>query len=184
MTLVDLSEDMLAISRRLNPGCEHRRGDMRTVRLGREFDAVFVHDAVDYMLDEDDLRRAAATAYAHCRPGGRALFVPDHTREIFEESSEHGGDDAPDGRGARYLGWTWDPDPADSRVRTDYVFLLRTADGTVRSVHETHVTGLFGRDVWLRVLTEAGFTAQAVTEPDVVDRTPRDLFIGDRPAAG
>ncbi|MEA2702730.1 MAG: hypothetical protein QOD63_675, partial [Actinomycetota bacterium] len=48
MTLVDLSDQMLDVSRRLNPGCEHVVGDMRTVRLGRSFDAVFVHDAVDY----------------------------------------------------------------------------------------------------------------------------------------
>src|SRR5580693_11346 len=49
MTLVDLSADMLEVSRKLNPECGHHQGDMRTVRLGRRFDAVFVHDAVDYM---------------------------------------------------------------------------------------------------------------------------------------
>ena len=47
MTLVDLSEEMLDVSRRLNPDCEHLAGDMRSVRLGRSFDAVFVHDAID-----------------------------------------------------------------------------------------------------------------------------------------
>jgi trans-aconitate methyltransferase len=46
MTLVDLSPDMLAVSRALNPECEHHEGDMRRVRLGRTFDAVFVHDAI------------------------------------------------------------------------------------------------------------------------------------------
>ena len=35
MTLVDLSDEMLAVSRQLNPECEHHQGDMRTVRLGR-----------------------------------------------------------------------------------------------------------------------------------------------------
>jgi hypothetical protein len=38
---------MLAVLRRLNPECDHRRGDMRAGRLGRAFDAAFVHDAVD-----------------------------------------------------------------------------------------------------------------------------------------
>lgn len=41
---------------------------MRTVRLGRTFDAVFVHDAVDYMTSEDDLRHVIETAFVHCRP--------------------------------------------------------------------------------------------------------------------
>jgi len=47
MTLVDLSATMLEVSQRLNPECTHHRGDMRSIRLGRRFDAVFVHDAID-----------------------------------------------------------------------------------------------------------------------------------------
>src|SRR2546423_15470392 len=35
LTLVDLSADMLEMSRRLNPECAHHQGDMRTLRLGR-----------------------------------------------------------------------------------------------------------------------------------------------------
>ncbi len=37
------------------------------------------------------------------RPGGIAVFVPDHTRETFEETTDLGGTDGDDGRGARYL---------------------------------------------------------------------------------
>lgn len=102
MTLVDLSPEMLAVSRALNPECEHLASDMRTIRLGRLFDAVFIHDAIMYMTTEIDLRAAMATVYLHCRPGGVALFVPDHVRETFTPSTEYGG---PDGeqRALRYL---------------------------------------------------------------------------------
>ncbi len=181
MTLVDLSAGMLEVSRRLNPECEHHQGDMRTVRLDRLFDAVFVHDAVAYMTSESDLRRAIETAFVHCRPGGVAVFVPDDTREKFEPSTDLGGHDSGDGRGVRFLEWGWDPDEADDWVRTEYVFLLRETDGAVRVVHETHRTGLFGRAVWLRLLAEAGFDASAVIEETDDDRTPRDVFIGHRP---
>jgi SAM-dependent methyltransferase len=180
MTLVDLSAEMLDVSRRLNPECEHHRGDMRTVRLGRLFEAVFVHDAVGYMTSESDLRLAIETAFAHCRPGGIAVFVPDDTAEKFESSSDHGGHDGGDGRGVRFLEWNWDPDPADDWVRTEYVFLLRDADGAMRVVHESHRTGLFAREVWLRLLVGAGFDASVVTEETDDDRTPRDVFIGRR----
>src|SRR5512145_2794987 len=64
-TLTDLSPAMLDESRRLNPECEHLVGDMRTLRLGRTFDAVLAHDAVGYLTTEDDLRRAIETARAH-----------------------------------------------------------------------------------------------------------------------
>ena len=39
MTLTDLSPAMLDVSRTINPECEHIQGDMRTLRLGRTFDA-------------------------------------------------------------------------------------------------------------------------------------------------
>jgi SAM-dependent methyltransferase len=180
MTLVDLSREMLDVSRRLNPECAHHHGDMRTMRLGRQFDAVFVHDAVDYMTSESDLRQAIETAYVHCRPGGVAVFVPDHTAETFEPSSDHGGTDHPDGRGVRYLEWVWDPEPGDDWALTEYVFLLREADGSVRVVHETHRIGVFGRDLWLRLLADAGFEPDAVTEETSEPRTPRLLFVGRR----
>ena len=181
MTLVDISEEMLAVSRRLNPECDHHRGDMRTLRLGRSFDAVFVHDAIGYMTTEADLRQAIETAFVHCRPGGIAVFLPDDTRESFEETSDHGGSDDGDGRGVRFLEWTWDPDPEDTWTVTEYAFLLRDVDGSVQVVHESHRLGLFGRDDWLRLLAAAGFDPKAVTEVTSEDRTPRELFVGYRP---
>ena len=180
MTLVDLSGEMLDVSRRLNPDCAHFLGDMRTIRLGRTFDAVFVHDAVDYMTTEADLRRAMETAFVHCRAGGVAVFMPDETRESFEPSSDHGGTDGPDGRGVRYLEWSWDPDPTDTEARTEYAFLLRDAGGEVRTVHETHHLGLFGHDDWLRLLAGTGFVAEAVPEVTSEDRPPRTVFVGRR----
>jgi len=87
MVLVDRSSGMLDVSRALNPECEHAEGDMRTVRLGRQFDFVFIHDAISYMTTEVDLRRAIETAYMHCKPGGAVLFAPDHVRENFREST-------------------------------------------------------------------------------------------------
>ena len=107
--LTDLSEDMLRVSRRINPGREHVQGDMRTLRLGRRFDAVLVHDAIDYMLTEDDLAAALGTVAAHLAPGGAAVLLPDATAESFAPGSSHGGDDGDDGRGVRYLEWVREP---------------------------------------------------------------------------
>jgi len=183
MTLVDLSGGMLDVSRQLNPECEHHRGDMRTVRLGRSFDAVLLHDAIDYMTTEADLRRAVETAYAHCRPRGIAVFVPDRTRETFEPSTDHGGTDGAGGRGVRYLEWSWDPDPDDCWTVTEYAFLLRDGHGAVETVHETHRLGLFGEDRWLGLLDDVGFEPQVVTEVTTEARSPRRIFVGRRPAA-
>jgi SAM-dependent methyltransferase len=165
LTLSDLSPQMLEISRALNPGCAHVAGDMRTLRLGRTFDVVFVHDAIDYMRTRDDLARALATAYAHCRPGGLALFAPDHFAETFEPSTEHGGRDDAHGRALRFLEWTYDTDPDDGLCTTEYILALREGDAPVRIAHETHVFGLFPRADWLALLRDAGFAPEIVPDP-------------------
>ena len=147
---------MLAVSRELNPECEHVRGDMRDVRLGRQFDAVFVHDAIMYLTTERDLRLAIETAFVHCRPGGAALLVPDCFRETFVARTNTGGHDGED-RSLRYLEWDYDPDPTDNTFVTDFAYMLRTQGEPLRVVSDHHVLGLFERERWLRLCREVGF---------------------------
>jgi SAM-dependent methyltransferase len=181
LTLVDLSEGMLEVSRELNPECEHVRGDMRTVRLGREFDAVFVHDAVMYMTTAEDLAQVMETAFVHCRSGGVALFAPDRLRESFRTGTDWGGHDG-DGRAARFLEWTWDSDPLDTTFTVDYAYLLREADGSVRVEHDRHLQGLFPRAAWLGLLAEAGFRPRAVpVDHSELEPGTYELFVATRP---
>jgi SAM-dependent methyltransferase len=175
MTLTDLSPEMLEISRRINPESEHIEGDMRTLRLHREFDAVFVHDAIDYMTTVEDLRAVIETAHAHLRPGGVALFVPDFVRERFEPRTSHGGNDGPT-RALRYLEWDWDPDPEDDTYLVDFAMLLREEDGSVRVEHDRHECGVFPRRTWLGLLKEAGFRAES-REIHVYDEVASEAFL-------
>ena len=154
---------------------------MRTVRLGRQFDCVFVHDAIAYMTTEADLRRAIETAYVHCRPGATALFAPDHVRENFRASTDHGGHDGAD-RGLRYLEWTWDPDPADRSYVVDYAYLLRESDGSMHVEWDRHIEGLFARGDWLRLLADVGFQPRVVAfEHSELEAGQYEVFVGRRP---
>ncbi|MDQ6671131.1 MAG: class I SAM-dependent methyltransferase [Chloroflexota bacterium] len=182
VTLTDLSPHMLALSERINPECEHVQGDMRDLRLGRAFDAVFVHDAVGYLTNQADLRQAMQTAFVHCRPGGVSIFAPDHVRENFADSVEADGhDDAQ--RGLRYLMWTWDPDPADETYIVDFAYLLREQGKPMRCVYDRHVEGLFDRATWLRLLEEVGFAhvqVRPLEHPDVPLGSV-DVFVAVKP---
>ena len=180
MTLVDLSPGMLAVSRDLNPDCEHLEGDMRTVRLGRQFDRVFIHDAIVYMTTIDDLRRAIETAYIHCRPGGAVLFAPDHVKENFRPGTDHGGED--DGsRGLRYLEWTWDPNPTDTTYTVDYACLLRESSGAVHVEHDRHTEGLFSRDEWMQLIADVGFQPKNIPfEHSELEPGSYELFVGTK----
>ena len=180
VTLVDLAPGMLKVSQALNPECEHIQGDMRQVRLGRQFDLVFIHDAIVYMTTEADLRQAMQTAYIHCRPGGAVLFAPDHIRENFKTATGHGGHDRGE-RSLRYLDWTLEPDP-DGTYLYIMAYLLREGNGEVRCILDQHRCGLFSRDQWLQWMTEAGFEASAV--PFVHSEIPPgdcEIFVGRMP---
>lgn len=155
-TLTDLSAEMLALSRTINPECEHIQGDMRTLRLGRTFDAVFAHDAVMYMTSEDDLRAVVETAAVHVRPGGAVLLVPDTVSETLTPGTDHGGHDEPDGRSLRYLEWTHAPATGATTYEVDFAIMLREPGEQVRVVHERHVHGVFPRRTWRRLLADAG----------------------------
>lgn len=184
MTLSDLSPDMLAVSEKLNPGCRHVVGDMRTLRLGQSFDRVLIHDAITYMLTEEDLKAAFTTAFVHLRPGGYAMFIPDEVRETFEATTAHGGSDAADGRGLRYLEWEWMPDPDGTEVRVDYVYVLRHADGTTETVHDPHRSAIFPRARWLALMAEVGFEPEVRAvhvEDEAREVVLTEVFMARRP---
>jgi ubiquinone/menaquinone biosynthesis C-methylase UbiE len=164
LTLVDKSPDMLRVSQQVNPECRHLVGDMRTIRLNEIFDAVFIHDAIDYMTTLDDLRQAMTTAYIHCKTGGVTLIVPDCVCETFIPYTIHGGYDEAT-RGLRYLQWVHDPHPEDSVCIADFAFMLRDSDGQVRTVYDRHLCGLFSKAQWQQVMESVGFEVQMLLSP-------------------
>lgn len=190
MTLTDLSPQMLALSRTLNPGCEHIAGDMRSLRLDRTFDLVVIHDAVMHMNTAADLRAAIATSHAHCAPGGLALFLPDWTRETFRPGASLSGsladspardDTTPDsdrGLQARLVEWTWDPDLTDTEFHSHMTYILRRQGAPTRVEHETLRLGLFSRNDWLAMLRASGFTP--LRESLAHEGIGSDVFLGFR----
>jgi SAM-dependent methyltransferase len=156
-TLTDVSPEMLALSTTLNPECEHVEGDMRTLRLGRTFDVVFIHDAISYLTSEEDLGAAIETAAVHVRPGGVVVLTPDATREIFRPGTDRGGHDGEDGRSLRFLEWTHAPEPPDATTYVvDFAILVREPGEPARVVHDRHTLGLFPEATWRRLIAEAG----------------------------
>lgn len=175
LTLSDVSREMLGVSRRLNPNCEHVEGDMRALRLGRTFHAVFVHDAIDYMRTEDDLAAAFETVAVHLERGGAFLVAADHVRESFSPSTGHGGHDG-DGRSLRYLEWTHEAAPGASTYLVDYAFLLREGE-RVAVEHDRHECGVFPRATWTKLLDGAGLEGRAFTHT-YSDASTSEVFTG------
>jgi SAM-dependent methyltransferase len=178
-TAVDLSPRMLENSRRLNPAVEHHVGDMRTVRLGRTFQAVLIHDAIDYLTSEDDLRATFATVAAHLEPGGLLVCAPDWFRETFRgPRAEVHGPRGPRGE-ATFLEYAHDPDPSDTTIEVLYVFVLRRG-GRAEVIEDRHVLGLFPEATWLARIAEAGLRPSKRPYPVHADGHPGALLLGVR----
>lgn len=181
LTLVEPADGMREVSRALNPECEHLPGDMRTVRLGRAFDAVFVHDAIEYMLTESDLRAAIATVAAHLAPGGAAVLAPDAVAETFSAGAHaESHADPATGRAVCLTEWVLPPAPGETSYDVHYHLLLREPSGATRSLHDPHRCGVFPRATWLRLLSEAGLSPAVQTR--ICEGDPYETFVAVRPA--
>ena len=176
-TAVDLSEPMLENCKRLVPRAETVVGDMRTVRLGRQFDAVFIHDAIDYMLSEDNVRKTLATAAAHLRPGGLCVVAPTYTRENFIDGDVADDGTTTDSEELTYFTFVHDPDPADDMFEMILLYLIRDKQSRqVEVVEDRHTCGLFADSQWLQWMADAGFDVeQNVVD---VDEVPWVTFLG------
>ena len=180
-TAVDVSPRMLEISHRLNPDVEHHLGDMRTVRLGRTFDAVLIHDAVSYMLTEDDLRATFATAREHLRVGGLLLTTPDLVRDTFQDgkvlSWPGQPSDDPSVPQVDLEEHLSDPDPTDTTIESLFVYTI-VENGVRRVEEDVHVSGLFPIATWIALMEEAGFDADVLPLPGDGDGCGEHMFRG------
>lgn len=161
VTAVDLSPAMLEQARKLCPDAELHVGDMRTIRLGRRFQAVLIADAIDYLVSEDDLRAAFATAAAHLEPRGVFITCPDYYRETFAGPIASCGTNHAGQTHFTSVEYIHDPDPFDTTIDVLNWYLLNEA-GRLRIEQDRHVYGLFPMQTWLDLMARAGFAVQKV----------------------
>jgi SAM-dependent methyltransferase len=153
---VDLSPHMLELARGLNPEVRYVEGDMRAVRLGMEFDAVIILDSIAYMLTEEALREALATAHLHLRPGGAFLSVVELDPTTFVQNKTSAWTRARGDVELTFIENYYDPDPHDSTYECTFLFLIREA-GRLRIETDSHLAGIFPMETWRSSLEGAGF---------------------------
>ncbi len=157
---IDLSPAMIEIARQVNPEVEYVQGDMRTARLGQEFDAVLLHDAAAYMTSLDDLKRCHETAAAHLVSGGALLTPPEELRSRFKQNRVHHRTIEKDGVSVTTVEVTHDPDPSDSTFELTFVYLIRRG-GSLEIETDTHVLGVFELEDILDAIRSSGFESVA-----------------------
>jgi len=162
---VDLSASMLDNCQKLVPDVHVVVGDMRTLNLYQPFDAVLIHDAIDYMTTQEDAHAAVATAARHLDPGGVCLIAPTYTTESFEDGESVSDQTAGEVDGQKIeLDYT-----STVRKTSDSTFNL-TIDLSARTgsnaqhIIDTHHCGLFSVAQWRAWMQEEGFTVDCHDE--------------------
>jgi SAM-dependent methyltransferase len=165
VTGVDISTPMLDLARRLNPEVEYREGDMRSVRLETQFDAVAILDSVNYMLTQDDLRDAFETAFVHLRRGGVLLTYVEQIVQGFQQNrtkvmTRRKGDIE-----ITLIENYYDPDPSDTTYESTFAYLIRER-GDLKIEADRHLCGIFTLRLWYDNLRTVGFNVKQMSFDD------------------
>lgn len=161
VTGVDLCEEQLVLARDLNPGVRYFQGDMRNVRLGRNFDAVVIPDSIMYMTTMEDLGKALMTSAAHLDPGGVFLAVV-HPKEIFRDNNfVYSGSDGE----TVVTVFENNHVVSDSTYEAVMVYLIRRG-GDLQIHHEVHTLGLFSSREWMGALERSGLSLEEEIDLD------------------
>lgn len=184
VTGVDLSVGMLNKARATNPDIEYIEGDIRTLRLHREFDCVVIPDCIDYMVTMDELRQALQTSALHLKPGGVFLVVC-KTKETFRNNNfAYTGEK--DGIHVtvlenNYIN-THSPDTYDITL----LYLIRK-NGELSKFLEESKAGLFSKNSWCEAIKAAGFQMENHILDGIYDKFllengeyPLTIFVGNK----
>lgn len=184
VTGVDISPGMLNKARTAHPDIEYLEGDMRTLRLNRQFDAVVIPDSIDYMASQEDLQQAIQTAVLHLKRGGVLLLVA-KTKEIFQ-SNNFAYTGEKDGIHVTLLENNYiNPFRANTYEAT-FVYLIRQK-GELTIHTEQQVLGLFAQATWDEVFKNAGITMRKTSLNGIYDsyllndgEYPLSIFVGQK----
>ena len=155
ITGVDLSVGMLDKARAKNPEIEYIEGDMRTIRLDRQFDAVIIPDSIDYIATMGGLQQVIHTAALHLRRGGVLLVVCSTAEQFRNNNFVYTGEKGDVHVTLFENNYTSPYAPQTHEITLFYLIRQR---GQLKTYSEHIVAGLFPQASWEAVFTEAGLT--------------------------
>ena len=173
---VDLSPDMLEVAKSRLPGVPLRVADMRTLDLGKTFDAVTcLFSAIGYMTEPTELQTAIRRMADHVAPGG-VLIVDGWVRPDDWNDNYKGGPDVASDDSTTVVRLTLSRRTGPI-TEMELHHLVRDASGIEYFV-EHHRLALVPTADYVKAFEAAGLRARVV--PDYMPS--RDRVVGKKPA--
>lgn len=184
VTGIDLSLGMLNKARLAHPEIEYLEGDMRTLRLNRQFDVVAIPDSIDYMASLNDLRQAIQTAVKHLKPSGILLIVA-HTAETFQNNNFAYTGEKDDIHVTLLENNYVNPFSPDTYEIT-LIYLIR-CKGELTTYTEHTIAGLFSQATWDKIFSDSGLSMRKKSMDGIYDKYlldegkyPLTIFFGKK----
>jgi len=85
ITGIDKNRGVLKIAKKRNPEINYRTGDMKTFKVNEKFDIIICFDAMNYLMNYDDLKKTLNNFSEHLNKGGLLVFYLDTIKEHFNQ---------------------------------------------------------------------------------------------------
>ena len=165
----DISKSMQEAAKRNYDG-PYMLIDMTDIKLDERFDLVLcICDSMNYMVDEDILKRAIRCAYDVLDKGGVYIFDMHDVKRLEEFKEMYIEEGIVDDIAYQ---WTIQSDAIDMTINEHFAFYLQD-----KVVEEAHTQRVYPKDTVIRILKDIGFKVTCI---DDFIRDEKVLFIGEK----
>lgn len=181
ITGIDISRDMLRLAKKLNPHVTYLYGDMRKVRLKKHFDAVLIHDSINYIQTKKDLRSAFRTGFVHLKPGA-VLITFAEEYGLIEQNKIRFSTHKKDNVEITFIEHYHDPDRRDTTFEGTFIYFIRK-NKKLKIYTDRHLGGVFDLETWIKTLRNIGFAVKMLKQkiPEISQQQPIVTFVCRKP---
>jgi ubiquinone/menaquinone biosynthesis C-methylase UbiE len=172
-TGVDVSKSMLKIARTNVKGVTFKEADMKTLRLGKQFDVIVcLLSSIGYVKTAASLEKTIQNFSRHLKKGGLALIEPSHANSAYVKGEPRLT--TYDGKDAKIARMNYTNFRQATAVLNMHILIAERGKDAKYFV-DKHELGLFGINSTLRITKAAGLKSKYLKNGLM---TGRELFVG------
>jgi ubiquinone/menaquinone biosynthesis C-methylase UbiE len=172
-TGVDVSKSMLKIARKNAKGVTFKEADMKTLRLGKQFDVIVcLLSSIGYVKTAASLEKTIRNFSKHLKKGGLALIEPSHAKSVYVSGEPR--ITTYDGREAKIARVNVTRIRQATAVLSMHILIAERGKDAKYFV-DRHELGLFGINNTLRIMKAAGLKSKYLKNGLMPGR---ELFVG------
>jgi ubiquinone/menaquinone biosynthesis C-methylase UbiE len=172
-TGVDASKAMLKIARKNAKGVTFKEADMKTLKLGKQFDVITcLFSSIGYVRNHSNLERTIRNFSKHLKKGGLALIEPSHANSVYVKGEPR--ITIYDGKDAKIARINV-PKIRQATAVLNMHILIAERGKDAKYFIDRHELGLFGINNTLSIMKDAGLKSKYLKNGLMPGR---EIFVG------